>query len=109
MLIGGRWISSELADNCCGVPVSPHYWLWAQSIVIDSADLKTIAAPVLVVAGDHDLTSIEETTEIFRDLPHGNLFVVPGTGHDTYQTRPELVNLAIREFLDQPDSSARSH
>jgi pimeloyl-ACP methyl ester carboxylesterase len=68
--------------------------------VIDPADLKTIQSPVLVVAGDHDFTSIEETTEIFRGLSHAQLFVVPGTGHGTYQDSPKLVNLAVSEFLD---------
>jgi pimeloyl-ACP methyl ester carboxylesterase len=84
--------------------VTKCYWLWGQSIVIDPGDLKKIQSPVLVVAGDHDFTSIEETTEIFRGLLHGQFFVVPGTGHGTFQTRPELVNLAVSEFLDQPDN-----
>ena len=57
-----------------------------------------------VVAGDHDFTSIEETTEIFRGLPQAQLFLVQGTGHGTYQDRPKLVNLAVGEFRDQPDS-----
>jgi pimeloyl-ACP methyl ester carboxylesterase len=82
--------------------VAKCYWLWGQSIVIDPADLKKIRSPVLVVAGDHDVTSIEETTEIFRGLPRGQLFVLPGTGHGTFQTRPELINIAVSEFLDQP-------
>src|SRR5450631_4812634 len=89
--------------------VTKCYWLWGQSIVIDPGDLKKIQSPVLVVAGDHDFTSIEETTEIFRGLPHGQFFVVPGTGHGTFQTRPELVNLAVSEFLDQPDNKGLVH
>jgi pimeloyl-ACP methyl ester carboxylesterase len=80
--------------------VTKCFWLWGQAIVIEPGDLKKIQTPVLVVAGDHDFTSIEETTEIFRSLPHGQLFMVPGTGHGTFLNRPELVNLAIREFLD---------
>jgi pimeloyl-ACP methyl ester carboxylesterase len=88
--------------------VTKCYWLWAQSVVIDAADLKKIPSPVLVVAGDHDFTSIEETTEIFRGLPHGQLFLVPGTGHGTFRTRPELVNLAVSEFLDQPDGAGQT-
>jgi pimeloyl-ACP methyl ester carboxylesterase len=55
------------------------------------------------VAGDHDFTSIEETTEIFRGLPHAQLFLVPGTGHGTFRDRPQLVNLAVAEFLNPPD------
>jgi hypothetical protein len=34
---------------------------------------------------------------------------VPASNHGTFSKRPELVNLAIREFLNQPDSSAPSH
>ncbi len=84
--------------------VTKCYWLWAESIVIDPDDLKKIQAPVLVVAGDHDFTSIEETTEIFRGLQHAQLFLVPGTGHATYRDRPKLVNLAVGEFLDRADT-----
>ena len=84
--------------------VTKCYWLWAQPIVIAPDDQKKIQSPALVVAGDHDFTSIEETTEIFRGLPHAQLFLVPGTGHGTFGDRPTLVNLAVREFLDQLDS-----
>jgi pimeloyl-ACP methyl ester carboxylesterase len=90
----GHWIA--MVTRC--------YWLWAQPIVINPDDLKKIQSPTLVVAGDHDFTSIEETTEIFRGLPHAQLFVVPGTGHGTFRDRPTLVNLAVAEFLNQPDS-----
>jgi pimeloyl-ACP methyl ester carboxylesterase len=85
------------------------YFLWISPVVIDPADLKKIAAPTLVMAGDHDFTSIEETVEMFRGLPQGQLIIVPATGHGTYELRPGLVNLAIREFLDPPDGGARPH
>lgn len=78
------------------------YWMWLQPVVIEPADLKKIAVPILVMAGDHDFTSIEETTEIYRGLPHGQLFILPDTGHGTLEDRPELANLAIREFLERP-------
>ena len=66
-------------------------------MVIEPADLKKILIPVLVMAGDHDFTSIEENAEIYRGLPRGQLMIVPAS------------NLAIREFLDQPDNIAPSH
>ena len=77
--------------------------LWNQPLVMDPADLKKISAPVLVMAGDHDFTSIEENAEIFRGLPHGRLMILPKTGHGTFRERPELVNVAIRDFLDEPN------
>jgi pimeloyl-ACP methyl ester carboxylesterase len=80
------------------------YQLWLTPIVIETAELKAIRSPVLVMAGDHDFTPIEETLEIYRSLPQGQLFILPGTGHGTMQDRPELSNLAMREFLERPDS-----
>lgn len=79
------------------------YRLWLTPVVIDTAGLKSIAAPVLVIAGDHDFASLEETTEMFRGLPKGELLIEPGVGHDTFGDRPALTDLAIREFLDRPD------
>ena len=85
------------------------YQMWMQPVVIEPADLKKISAPVLVMAGDNDFTSIEETVEIYRGLPNGQLIILPATGHGTLLQRPELVNLAIREFLEQPVSGSAPH
>jgi pimeloyl-ACP methyl ester carboxylesterase len=86
--------------------VAKCYQMWIQPIVIESGDLKKISTPVLVMAGDHDFTSIEDNAEIYRGLPHGQLIIVPASNHGTFDSRPDLVNLAIREFLDQPDSKS---
>lgn len=56
-----------------------------------------------MIIGDHDFTSIEEATEMYRGLPEGQLFVVPASGHGTFLGKPELIDLAIREFLEAPD------
>lgn len=89
--------------------LAKSYQMWMQPVVIEPADLKRISAPVLVMAGDNDFTSIEETVEIYRGLAKGQLIILPATGHGTMQQRPELVNLAIREFLEQPVSGAATH
>lgn len=64
-------------------------------------DLGRIQRPVLIVAGDADAISIENTTRLFRAIPKAKLFIVPGTGHTTFQDRPEWLNLVILNFLDQ--------
>ena len=74
------------------------YDMWLQPIVIEPADLKKVSIPVLVMAGDHDFTSIEDSAEIFRDLPLGQLIIVPASNHGTFNARPDLVNLAIANF-----------
>jgi pimeloyl-ACP methyl ester carboxylesterase len=78
------------------------YPLWMTPVVIAIADLKTIQAPVLVIAGDKDFTPVEESVEIYRGLPHGELLIEPGTGHMTFSERPELTNLAVAAFLGRP-------
>jgi pimeloyl-ACP methyl ester carboxylesterase len=74
--------------------------LWMTPVVIAPADLAAIGIPVLVMAGDHDFASIEETIAIYRALPHGQLAILPGTGHGTFTVRPDLSNLLVREFLE---------
>jgi pimeloyl-ACP methyl ester carboxylesterase len=78
------------------------YRLWMTPVILEPDSLKTIEVPVLVIAGDHDFASVEETTEIFRGLPKGQLMIVPAAGHGTFRDRPALMTLAVREFLDAP-------
>jgi pimeloyl-ACP methyl ester carboxylesterase len=80
--------------------LAKSYQLWSTPVVIPAADLKAIKIPVLVMAGDHDFTSIEETLEIYRNLTRGQLFILPDTGHGTMSQRAELVNLAMRQFFE---------
>ena len=103
-----------LPDYAKVSPDGPNHWMtllakcfdmWLQPVVIEPADLKKISIPVLVMAGDHDFTSIEDNAEIFRDLPRGQLFIVPASNHGTFNKRPDLVNFAIREFLNEPDNN----
>jgi pimeloyl-ACP methyl ester carboxylesterase len=96
-----QWSPEQLAEKLRTVDAS-----MPPSFRTEYADLKRISAPVLVMAGDNDFTSIEETVEIYRGLPKGQLIILPATGHGTMQQRPELVNLAIREFLEQSVSGA---
>jgi pimeloyl-ACP methyl ester carboxylesterase len=46
------------------------------------ADLAKITVPTLILVGDRDpLCSVEEGTVAFRNLGHGQLAVIPNTGH----------------------------
>jgi len=58
--------------------LAKSYDMWLQPVGIEPADLKKISIPVLVMAGDHDFSSVEDNAEIFRDLPNGQLIIVPG-------------------------------
>jgi pimeloyl-ACP methyl ester carboxylesterase len=64
--------------------------------------LKTINIPVLVIAGDHDIATLEQTITLFKSLPKAQLFIVPGTSHLTFMEQPELMNQQIIKFLLTP-------
>jgi pimeloyl-ACP methyl ester carboxylesterase len=80
--------------------------LWLTPVIVAPAELARVQAPALVVAGDHDFVSIDETVEIWRGLPHAQLLILPDTGHGTLQTRPDLVNRFIEDFLKAPAAAA---
>ena len=103
------------SEHVAVAPDGPAHWdvllrkswkLWLTPVVIAPADLKRIQAPALVIAGDHDFVSIEETVELWRGLPHAQLLILPDTGHGTLQTRPDRVNRVIDDFLEAPAQPA---
>lgn len=81
--------------------------LWLTPVVVAPEDLRAIRAPVLVMAGDRDIMPLEQTLELYRGVARGQLFIVPGTGHDTFQDRADLVNAALRRFFEAPESETR--
>jgi len=109
----GERLASLRADYLSVSPDGAEHWptfaakswqLWLTPVVLEPADLAAIKAPVLVIAGDHDLMPLEETLEIYRNLARGQLMILPGTGHGTFEERPDLMNTVIRTFLEQPES-----
>jgi pimeloyl-ACP methyl ester carboxylesterase len=68
------------------------------------AALAKIAAPTLVIAGDHDVIRLEHTLQIYHAIPKAQLLIVPGTGHDTLLKRPAWLNPILRAFFDGAES-----
>lgn len=67
---------------------------------IDSAVLSGIQQPVRMMVGDRDaIVSIEETAAAVKDIPNGQLAVLPNTPHPFEQVRPALVASLIQDFL----------
>jgi pimeloyl-ACP methyl ester carboxylesterase len=116
-----RWGTSE-QSFAAGIPaavrrdydaVSPYgdrHWqvflaktkdLWTTWTVISREDLGAIPVPVLIMAGDHDVISLEHTVALYRSLPAGRLCILPNTGHDTMSERPALFNELTRAFLEE--------
>jgi pimeloyl-ACP methyl ester carboxylesterase len=65
-------------------------------------ELKSIKAPVLVAAGDHDILvpGVEHHLEMSRLIPNAQLAVIPDAGHFVLYEDPEKLLPIIATFLD---------
>lgn len=76
--------------------------LWATSPTFEElspAILSHINKRVLVMSGDHDAIRLDHTIALYRALPDARLCILPGTGHGTFNERPEWVNPIVLSFL----------
>jgi len=63
------------------------------------AELKTIAAPVLVLAGDEDDSTLELGLFLKRNIPRCGLLMLPKTGHTINLEEPAAFNAAVESFI----------
>jgi pimeloyl-ACP methyl ester carboxylesterase len=75
------------------------------------AEVKTIKAPVLIIAGDADAATLEHTVSMFRllgggvmgdmgnPLPESRLAILPATSHTAVITQVDLLMSFIEPFL----------
>ena len=62
--------------------------------------LQQIKVPTLIIAGDHDLISLNHTIDLFSSLPHAQLFIIPGATHAAPYEQPELICNSITKFFN---------
>jgi pimeloyl-ACP methyl ester carboxylesterase len=67
-------------------------------------ELKTLAAPTLIVVGDQDEPCIEPGIFMKRHIPHAGLVMLPMSGHTTNIEEPALFNQHVAEFLTGVES-----
>jgi pimeloyl-ACP methyl ester carboxylesterase len=74
--------------------------MWASQPDWTDGHLKAIAAPVLVVDGDHDEAIKREHTEYIASAIAGaGLLILPNASHFAFLQDPELFNYAVLHFL----------
>jgi pimeloyl-ACP methyl ester carboxylesterase len=74
--------------------------MWAAQPNWTDAQLRAIAAPVLIAAGDHDEAIKRAHTEyIASTIPRAGLLILPNTSHFAFLQDPGLFNYAILHFL----------
>jgi pimeloyl-ACP methyl ester carboxylesterase len=76
--------------------------MWRNPLDMPIEQLAAITSPVLLMQGDDDGVRIEWNRRLAAALPHGQLAVVPGTGHGAPLHRPQVVNRMILDFIADP-------
>ena len=90
-----------LASEVAGLHM-PRYMATLNALAQHSAVdvLPSIAVPVLVVTGDHDmLTPLAQSREMVRAIPGAELLVIPSGTHYTPLEFPELIHLRVEKWL----------
>ena len=92
----------ELARKLIALEKEPMAW---------EDDVKKIKAPVLIIAGDADVATLEHTVAMFRllgggvmgdmgqPLPPSRLAILPATSHTAVITQTDLLHAFIEPFL----------
>jgi pimeloyl-ACP methyl ester carboxylesterase len=63
--------------------------------------LRRLALPTLLVAGDEDDNSLQPSIFLKRTIPASGLLVLPKTGHTLNLEEPDAFNRALAEFFAQ--------
>lgn len=92
----------EVARKLIALEREPMAW---------EADVKALKTPVLVIAGDADVATLEHTVAMFRllgggemgdmgkPLPPSRLAILPATSHTAVITQADLLHALIEPFL----------
>ncbi len=92
----------ELARKLIALEHEPMAW---------EAEVKVLKTPVLVIAGDADVSTLEHNVALFRllgggvmgdmgkPLPASRLAILPATSHTAVITQPVLLHAFIEPFL----------
>jgi pimeloyl-ACP methyl ester carboxylesterase len=66
---------------------------------LEPAELNMITRPVLIVAADDDIVTLDHTLQLYRNLHDGQLAIVPGTSHLLLHEKPQLCSRLVLDFL----------
>ena len=67
--------------------------------VLAQPDLGGVSSRTLVMAGDEDAVSLDDTVALYNGIPGAELAIVPGTSHFLLREKPGLCNAIMLDFL----------
>jgi pimeloyl-ACP methyl ester carboxylesterase len=98
---------------------TPDHWpvvwrkvdrMWRTEPHIPVSDLRTIQAPTLIIAGEHDIIRRDHTDAMAAAIPGAREIIISGAGHDSPLAAPGIIDSAILAFLgrNSPRPSQRA-
>jgi len=72
---------------------------------ITADDLRKISIPCLILAGEKDLVTENDTRFIAQNIPGAILKILPGEGHGSYIIHSEKLYPVIRGFLEGEETA----
>ena len=74
--------------------------MWCDPFAFPEKEIEKITEPILIIAGDRDAaSSIEECVKMYKMIPNAELAIIPKADHDVYESKPNLFNEIVLEFL----------
>jgi pimeloyl-ACP methyl ester carboxylesterase len=74
--------------------------------VLAQAELGGVSSRTLLMAGDEDAVSLDDTLVLYNGIPDAELAIVPGTSHFLLREKPALCNAIMLDFLTGPSVPA---
>jgi pimeloyl-ACP methyl ester carboxylesterase len=66
---------------------------------VAQAELGGVSSRTLLMAGDEDAVSLDDTVALYNGIPDAELAIVPGTSHFLLREKPHLCNAIMLDFL----------
>ena len=82
-----------------GVVAKKTRYLYAHEPFLHQTDLRAIAVPVLVMAGDDDVATLRHTCQMYEAIPEAQLAIIPGASHGLLKEHTKLSVKLIVDFL----------
>jgi pimeloyl-ACP methyl ester carboxylesterase len=97
-------------DHYKAVAPEPSYWPRIYEKLSDirwqgftQEELASIAAPMLIVAGDYDFVRVEHAVDASKAIPNAELAIIPSASHFVLYSEPDRVIPIVKHFLDKPE------
>lgn len=75
--------------------------MWMTEISIDTAKVRSITIPTIIMQGDHDPIKLEHALELHRDIKNSDLCILPHAPHYVFYVYGDMINEIAIKFYNR--------